>query len=210
VIGPLGAPVIILGGILLGLFTPTEAAAVGVAYMVVLGFVYRALNLRAIVEAVREAATITASITLILASAALLGWILARERVPQEVAEFVISFTDSPVVFLLLLNVLLVLLGMVIDATAVIMITVPVLMPIALEFGIDPIHLGVIIIVNLMIGLLTPPVGSVLYVMSSVTGRGVDEVFRGIAVFLVPLVVVQLIITFFPPVVTGLPALLGL
>lgn len=210
VIGPLGAPVIILGGILLGLFTPTEAAAVGAAYMVVLGFVYRTLNLRSVVEAIREAATITASITLILASAALLGWILARERVPQEVAEFVISFTDSPIVFLLLLNVLLILLGMVIDATAVIMITVPVLMPIALEFGIDPIHLGVIIIVNLMIGLLTPPVGSVLYVMSSVTGRGVDEVFRGIAVFLIPLVVVQLIITFFPPVVTGLPALLGL
>lgn len=210
VIGPLGAPVIILGGILLGLFTPTEAAAVGVAYMVVLGFVYRTLDLRALVEAVREAATITASITLILASAALLGWILARERVPQEVAEFVISFTDSPVVFLLLLNVLLILLGMVIDATAVIMITVPVIMPIAVEFGVDPVHLGVIVIVNLMIGLLTPPVGSVLYVMSSVTRRGVDEVFRGIAIFLVPLVVVQLIITFFPPVVTGLPGLLGL
>lgn len=210
VIGPLGAPVVILGGILLGLFTPTEAAAVGVAYMVVLGFVYRTLDLRALVEAVREAATITASITLILASAALLGWILARERVPQEVAEFVISFTDSPVVFLLLLNVLLILLGMVIDATAVIMITVPVIMPIAVEFGVDPVHLGVIVIVNLMIGLLTPPVGSVLYVMSSVTRRGVDEVFRGIAIFLVPLVIVQLIITFFPPVVTGLPGLLGL
>lgn len=210
VIGPLGAPVIILGGILLGLFTPTEAAAVGVAYMVVLGFVYRTLNLRSIVEAIREATTITASITLILASAALLGWILARERVPQEVAEFVISFTDNPIVFLLLLNVLLILLGMVIDATAVIMITVPVIMPIATQFGIDPVHLGVIIIVNLMIGLLTPPVGSVLYVMSSVTRRSVDEVFRGIAVFLIPLIVVQLIITFFPPVVTGLPALLGL
>ncbi|MEX5297403.1 TRAP transporter large permease [Kocuria sp. CPCC 205292] len=210
VIGPLGAPVIILGGILLGLFTPTEAAAVGVAYMVVLGLVYRTLNLRSLVEAVREATTITASITLILASASLLGWILARERVPQEVAEFVISFTDNPIVFLLLINVLLILLGMVIDATAVIMITVPVIMPIATQFGIDPIHLGVIIIVNLMIGLLTPPVGSVLYVMSSVTRRSVDEVFRGIAVFLVPLVVVQLIITFFPPVVTGLPALLGL
>ncbi|MEX5296357.1 TRAP transporter large permease [Kocuria sp. CPCC 205268] len=210
VIGPLGAPVIILGGILLGLFTPTEAAAVGVAYMVVLGFVYRTLNLRSIVEAIREATTITASITLILASAALLGWILARERVPQEVAEFVISITDNPIVFLLLLNVLLILLGMVIDATAVIMITVPVIMPIATQFGIDPVHLGVIIIVNLMIGLLTPPVGSVLYVMSSVTRRSVDEVFRGIAVFLIPLIVVQLIITFFPPVVTGLPALLGL
>ena len=122
----------------------------------------------------------------------------------------VISFTDNPIVFLLLINVLLILLGMVIDATAVIMITVPVIMPIATQFGIDPIHLGVIIIVNLMIGLLTPPVGSVLYVMSSVTSRSVDEVFRGIAVFLVPLIIVQLIITFFPPVVTGLPALLGL
>lgn len=210
VIGPLGAPVIILGGILLGVFTPTEAAAFGVAYMVVLGFIYRTLNLRGIVEAIREAADTTASITLILASAALLGWILARERVPQGVAEFMTSFTENPIVFLLLVNVLLIVLGMVIDATAVIMITVPVLMPIAVGFGVDPVHFGVIMIVNLMIGLLTPPVGSVLYVMSSVTRRSVDEVFRGIAAFLVPLVIVQLVITFFPPVVTGLPALLGL
>lgn len=208
--GPAVAPIIILGGILSGLFTPTEAAAVGAAYMALLGFGYRTLSWRSLLDAVRETAHTTASISLILASAVLLGWILARERVPQAVAEAVTSITDSQLVFLLMINVLLIVLGMVIDATAVIMIVVPVVMPIAVEFGVDPVHLGVIIIVNLMIGLLTPPVGSVLYVMSSVTRRGVDEVFRGVVPFLVPLLIVQLLITAFPQIVMTLPHLLGL
>lgn len=210
VIGPAGAPVIILGGILGGWFTPTEAAAVGVAYMVALGFGYRALTWRSLVESVRETARTTASIALILTSAVLLGWILARERVPQDVAEAVTSVTDNPIVFLLMVNLVLIILGMVVDITAVIMVVVPVLMPIALEFGIDPIHLGVVVILNLVIGLLTPPIGSVLYVMSSVTERGVGEVFRGVTTFLIPLVIVLLLITFFPALVTFLPTALGL
>ncbi len=210
VIGPLGAPVIILGGILRGFFTPTEAAAVGAAYMLILGLLYRALDARKIAAALRETAAITASITLILASAALLAWILARERVPQTIAEFMVSFTDSQLVFLLMANILLIMLGTVIDATAVLLVTIPVLLPIAVQFGVDPIHFGVIMIVNLMIGLLTPPVGSVLYVTSSVTGRPVDEVFRGIAPFLIPMVAVLAIITLFPAVVMFLPNTLGL
>lgn len=210
VIGPLGAPVIILGGILAGLFTPTEAAAAGVAYIFLLGFAYRSISLKAVPAILRDAATTTATIMLIIASASLLGWILARERVPQAIADQILAFTDSGTVFLLLAALLMLILGTVIDATAVLVVTVPILLPVAARFDVDPIVLGVVMIVALMIGLLTPPVGTVLYVLSSVTRANVGEVFRGILPFLVPLVTVVLLIIFFPQLVTYLPTQLGL
>jgi tripartite ATP-independent transporter DctM subunit len=210
VIGPLGAPVIILGGILGGFFTPTEAAAVGAAYMFILGFSYRALRLRDIPAILRETAATTATIMLIIASATLLGYILARERVPQEIAEAILSFTDSKTVFMILAALLMLLLGTSIDATAILVITVPILLPIGLQFGVDPIVLGVMMIVALMIGLLTPPVGTVLYVLSSVTGARIGEVFRGTLPFMVPLVAVLVLVIAFPTAVMYLPNQLGL
>ncbi|SNR36404.1 TRAP transporter, DctM subunit [Haloechinothrix alba] len=210
VLGPLGAPVIILGGILGGLFTPTEAAAVAAAYVLVLGLAYRKLSLRDLGSIVRDTATTTASITLIIAASGLLGWILAREQVPQAIAEAMLGITDSQIVFLLIVNVLLILIGSVLEGTSALVITVPILLPIAVQFGVDPLHFGVIVILNLMIGLLTPPIGMVLYVMSPVTDTPVHEVFRGTAPFLIPLVAVLLLVTFVPSVVLGLPHALGL
>ncbi|WP_019815842.1 TRAP transporter large permease [Saccharomonospora saliphila] len=210
VLGPALAPVIILGGILGGLFTPTEAAAVGAAYVLVLGFAYRTVRPRDLGAILRDTASTTASITLILGASGLLAWILAREQVPGAVAEFMLGITDNQVVFLLLVNVALILLGAVLETTSVLVITVPILLPIAVEFGVDPLHFGVLTIVNLMIGLLTPPIGAVLYVLSPVTKLPVHEVFRGTAPFLVPLVAVLLLITFVPSVVTFLPTALGL
>lgn len=210
VIGPILTPVIILGGILGGIFTPTEAAAIGVLYIMVLGFMYRTLSLKGMWSALRETAVTTASIMLIIAAAQLLGWVLSREQVPQNLADFMTSNITNPIVFLLVVNLLLILLGAFIDATAVILITVPVLLPIAVEFGVDPVHFGVIMILNLMIGLLTPPVGSVLFVMSSVLRTPVEQVFKGIAPFLIPMLLVLLLLTFFPGIVTIVPNVLGL
>ncbi|PXY22689.1 TRAP transporter large permease [Prauserella muralis] len=210
VAGPLLTPVIILGGILGGVFTPTEAAAVGAAYVLLLGFAYRTVRLRDLGGILRDTAATTASITLILGASGLLAWILAREQVPRAVAGAMLGFTDSQVVFLLLVNVLLIILGAVMEGTSVLVITVPILLPIAVEFGVDPLHFGVIAIINLMIGLLTPPIGAVLYVLSPVTGLPVHEVFRGTVPFLVPLLAVLLLVTFVPSVVTFLPGVLGL
>lgn len=210
VIGPILTPVVILGGILGGIFTPTEAAAIGVVYILALGFMYGSLSFKGVLNALRETAVTTASIMLIIAAAALLGWVLSREQVPQALADFMTSNITSPIIFLLAVNVLLIILGAFIDATAVILITVPVLLPIATDFGVDPVHFGVIMILNLMIGLLTPPVGSVLFVMSSVLKTPVEEVFKGIAPFLIPMVSVLLLLTFFPGIVTIVPNLLGL
>ena len=143
-----------------------------------------------LLQALRETAVITGGIALILGAAALLGLILTRAHVSQNVAEFLTSVSDNPWVFMILVNIILLILGALIDATAIILVTVPVLLPIAIDLGIDPIYFGVVMIINLMIGLLTPPVGSVLYITSSVTGQPVDVVFRGIAPFLIPLIAV--------------------
>lgn len=209
-VGAMMAPVIILGGILGGLFTPTEAAAVGAAYMLVLGFVHRTLRLRDLPLIFKEAAVTTAAILIIVASASLLGWILAIERVPQQIATVMLSLADTPTMFLALTALLMLVLGTVVDAVAALVITVPILLPIAAQVGADPIVLGVVLIVSLMIGLLTPPVGTVLYVLSSTTGARIGEVFRGTGPFFVPLVAVVVIVILFPGVVMWLPNLLGL
>jgi tripartite ATP-independent transporter DctM subunit len=203
-------PVIIIGGILTGTFTPTEAAGVGACYMLVLGLAYRSVRLRDLPGIFRDTALTTASITIILGASALLGWILAREQVPQAVAEAIFTVTDSKIVFLILVNLVLLLLGAIIEPTSALVLSVPILLPVAVEFGVDPVHFGVIAVLNLMIGLLTPPMGGVLYVLSSVTGISVADVFRGVAPFLIPLLLVLGIVTFAPGLVLWLPDRLGL
>lgn len=209
VLGPAFTPVIVLGGIIGGFFTPTEAAAVASFYMLFLGVTYRTLRFGVLWDAIKETILVTASIMIILGSAAVLGLILARERVSQNIGEFLLGATDNSIVFLLMLNVVLILIGMVVDPTAVILVLVPVFMPVALAYGIDPLHFGVVVIMNLMIGLLTPPVGSVLYVMASITDQPVEDMLKAIWPFLVPLVIVLLLVTFIPGISTFLPSLLG-
>jgi tripartite ATP-independent transporter DctM subunit len=209
-LGALFAPVIILGGILQGFFTPTEAAAVGAVYMLLLGFLYRSLKVRDLPKVFADTATTTAAIMIILGASSLLGWILARERVPQAIAEAFLGFTDNKIVFLLLVNVLLLVLGAIIEPTSALVISVPVLLPVATQLGVDPIHFGVIVVLNLMIGLMTPPIGGVLFVLSSVTKTPVAEVFKGVAPFLIPLLVTLLLITFIPQLALWLPGLLDL
>jgi tripartite ATP-independent transporter DctM subunit len=207
---PLGAPVIILGGILGGFFTPTEAAGVGALYMLLLALSYRTLSLRDVSKIFRDTAVITAQIMIIIGASALLSWILAREQIPQRVTEAMVGLTDSPILFLLILNALLILLGMVLEPTSALIIVTPILLPTALEFGIDPLHLGSIVIFNLMIGLMTPPMGGVIFVLSSVTGIPLERVFKGAAIYLPAMVIVLLLITYVPSLTLWLPKALGL
>ncbi|MFZ0015095.1 MAG: TRAP transporter large permease [Acidimicrobiia bacterium] len=209
-IPPMGAPVIILGGILGGFFTPTEAAGVGALYMLLLALSYRTLKMRDIAIIFRDTAVITAQIMLIIGASALLSWILAREQVPQRVAETLVNLTDNPWVFLLIINVLLILLGMLLEPTSALIITTPILLPVAISFGVDPLQLGSIVIFNLMIGLMTPPMGGVIFVLSSVTGIPLERVFRGAAIYLPPMLITLLLITYIPAITLWLPGLLGL
>lgn len=207
---PLGAPVLILGGILGGFFTPTEAAGIGALYMLLLAFSYRTVSMRQLAIIFRDTASITAQIMLIIGASGLLSWILAREQVPQAVAEGLLGFTDNPILFLLIINVMLIFLGMILEPTSALLIITPILLPVAVEFGIDPLHFGSIIIFNLMIGLLTPPMGGVAFVLSSVTGIPVERVFRGAAFYLPALLASLALITYVPALTLWLPSLLGL
>ncbi len=210
VIGPMLLPVIILGGIFSGWFTPTESAGIAAAYMLVLGLIYRTLTRKVFWTAAKETVVISGGILLILGASNLMGQVLAREQVSRNLGQWLTTLTDNPVVFLLLLNVLLILLGIFLEAPPVILVLVPILMPIVADFGINPVHLGVIMILNLMIGSLTPPVGAVLFVVGSITRKPMGELFRGILPFLIPLGVVLLLLTLFPAIVTIVPTLLGL
>ena len=149
-------------------------------------------------------------ILLILGASNLLGQVLAREQVSQNLGSMLTGLTSNPIVFLLLLNVLLILLGLFLEAPPVILVLVPILLPIIADYGIDPVHLGVVMILNLMIGALTPPVGAVLFVVGAITRRPMGELFRGVLPFLVPLFAVLLLLTFVPHIVTIVPDLLGL
>ena len=206
----MGAPVLILGGILGGFFTPTEAAAVGALYMLGLALSYRSVTRRGLVLIFRDTALITAQVTIIIGASSLLSWILAREKVPATVAEALPGLTDNPYVFLAIVIVVLIGLGMILEPTSALLIITPILLPVAVGYGIDPLQFGSIIILCLMIGLLTPPMGGVAFVLSSVTGIRLERVFRGVTPFYPALLATLLLVAFVPAVTLGLPSLLGM
>ncbi|KZE13315.1 TRAP transporter large permease [Brevibacterium casei] len=185
---PVGAAVVILGGILSGVFTPTEASAVGVAYIGILAIVYGNFTWPKVRHALVTAVETTGGVLIIVAGAALFGWVLAREQAPQLAADVLLSITDRPIVFLIL---------------------VPVLLPVAEVFGLSPVHFGIMIIFNLLIGLLTPPVGLVLFVLSSVTKYPVTTVIKGTLPFFVPMLATLVLISVVPFLSLWLPSLLG-
>ena len=203
----LGAPVILIGGILGGVFTPTEASAVAVLYLLLLGLAEKKMGLRALGSALTETGRTVGSIMLIVAAASLFGRIVTLEGGARLLSEFLLSLTENPLVFLLIVNVLLLLVGMVLEAGAAILLLVPILLPIATQYGIDPLHFGCIVILNLLIGLLTPPLGLLTYVLSATTKVPVAEVFRSVAVVLIQLIIGLLLVTYIPVISLWIPNL---
>lgn len=205
---PLLTPVILLGGIWTGWFTPTEAAAVAVAYALVLGTaIYRDLKWKDLVEAFIGTAKDTAAIGFIVTAASFYGWLLMRTGMPAAMAAGLLDFSRDPLLLLLIINLLLLIVGCFFETIVAILILGPILMQVVTQVGIDPVHFGVIMVLNLMIGLLTPPFGVILFVMVQVGGLSFEKVVRCTAPFLVPLLLVLGLITFFPPLVTWLPNL---
>lgn len=202
-------PVIIIGGILFGLFTPTEAAIAAVFYALLLGvLVYRTLGWRRIVRVTMDTVETTAIILLIVAGASIFSWILTSTRATEHFADIVLHVTENPILILLLINLILIVVGCFMETIAAITILVPVLLPVVEKLGIDPVHFGVVMVLNLMIGLLTPPVGMVLYVLSRVSGVSFERCVAATAPFLIPLVTVLLLITFIPQLSLWLPTLI--
>ncbi|MCK6427435.1 MAG: TRAP transporter large permease [Burkholderiaceae bacterium] len=205
---PLMLPVIILGGILAGVFTPTEAGAVAVVYALVLTMVfYRSLTAVDIPKILLDTGVQAGVIMLVIAAASPFSWLLAREQVGQTVVQLLAHIGDNKILFLLVLNVVLLVLGMFLDATAVLIIVVPVLVPVFAALGLDPVHMGVMVVMNLMIGMVTPPFGLVMYVVCDILKVTITDFTRELWPFLLALVAILLTITYVPELVLFLPNL---
>lgn len=203
-------PLIIIGGILSGMFTPTEAAAVAVGYALLAGvFVFRTLTFKSVMECMAKTARTSSIILFIIGSAAVFGWAMTVERVPQQIAELFLSITDSPAVMLMLINVFLLIMGMFMETGANVIILAPILAPIAAKFGIHPLHFALVMIVNLNIGLATPPLGVCLFVACPIAGVTLEELTKAILPFLLVEVAVLLLITYVPWFILVVPRMLG-
>lgn len=201
-------PVIIVGGIIGGIFTPTEAAAVAVLCGLIISiYVYKEIGFKAIPSMVVRAASISAAVMMIIATASVFSWLIASQNVPAAIGDLLHQATDSPLIFLLLMNFLLIFIGMFMEGISAILVMVPVLLPIAISFGIDPLHFAVIVIMNLSIGMITPPYGITLYVASSVANRSVLQVSRKIGLPLMLIFAILILTTFWPELALYLPNL---
>lgn len=200
--------VIILGGIFSGWFTPTEAAAIACLYAFILGLVYRNMTMKQFMQSVRESMVTTVQVMFIVAAAALFSNILAREQIPQKIMLIVEKANMAPWMVILLINVLLIIVGLFMETVASINLLVPVLLPIVVALGMDPIQFGIIIILNLVIGTLTPPFGTVLFVLSGVGNVSVERVAKAVVMFLPPLLFVLFLVNAFPSLSLWLPNLI--
>jgi len=194
-------PVIILGGIYGGVFTPTEAAVVAVVYTIIIGlFVYKELDISQFPEILKNSFVTTTIVMSLIGFAGIFNWIIVQEKIPQYIAEFFNQTIHSPITFLLVINLILLLVGMFIETGAAIIILAPILTPIAVTMGIDPIHFGIIMIVNLAIGMCTPPLGVNLFISSEIAKIRLEQIIKPIAPYLIVVVVNLLVISFFPQI----------
>lgn len=199
-------PIIILGGIYAGIFTPTEAAAVAAVYAFICGaFIYREFNIKEMFATIGNACNTTGTTMVIIGCATAFTKILTIEKIPGAITNGIINFTDNKILILLLINVLLLIVGCFMDTTPAMMVLAPILLPIAMQFGVDPIHFGIVMVVNLAIGFITPPLGINLFVASRVGRSDLETVCSGIIKFILVMVVDLLLITFIPAISMTLP-----
>jgi len=203
-------PVIILGGIYSGVFTPTEAAAVAVIYSAIVGsFIYRDIKLKDYVDILTSSASVSAMIMFIILAASAFSWYLTSQSIPQEVAAWIISIAPEPWMFLLAVNVLLLIVGCFMEPNSAILVLAPLFYPIVMKMNIDPIHFGIIMIFNLELGLLTPPLGLNLFVASGMTGFPLSRVVKAVIPFIIAMFTLLIVYTYMPIFSTWLPNLLS-
>ncbi len=202
--------VIIVGGIVVGVFTATEAAAVAIAYAAALGFGYRTLHLRDLPGVLLASARTTAVVMFLIATSMAMSWLFSFESIPQLMTSFLVDTVSNPIAIFLLINLTLLVVGTFMDMTPAVLIFTPIFLPVVTSLGMDPVHFGIVMVLNLCIGLCTPPVGTILFVGAGVAKVSVAQVIKPLVPFVVAMVVVLLLITFFPALSLWLPGLFGL
>ena len=197
--------VVVIGGIVAGIFTATEASAIAVIYTLVLGFVYKEITVKDISPILLETIKTSAIVLLLVSTSIAMSWVMSYENIPQEISNTLLAISDNPIVILIIINLILLFVGVFMDMTPAVLIFTPIFLPIVTELGMDPIHFGIIMIMNLCIGLCTPPVGSVLFVGCSVADLKIQQVIRPLLPLFLVMIGVLLLITYFPDLTLWLP-----
>lgn len=202
--------VLVIGGIVAGIFTATEASAIAVLYSLILGYIYKEITLEKLPKIFLDSSATTAIVMLLIGASMSMSWVLSYEHIPQEISTGLLSISDNKIVILLLINMLLLLVGIFMDITPAVLIFTPIFLPVVTKLGIDPVHFGIIMILNLCIGLCTPPVGSVLFVGVGIAKTSIERVVRPLLPLFVAMIVALFLITYIPELTLWLPGLFDL
>ncbi len=202
--------VIVIGGIVVGIFTATEASAIAVLYTLVLGFIYKEISFKSLPSILLDSSVTTAIVMLLIAASMSMSWVLSYENIPQDISSALLAISDNKIVILLIINLLLLFVGIFMDMTPAVLIFTPIFLPVVSDLGMDPIHFGIIMVLNLCIGLCTPPVGSVLFVGVGVAGTTIQKVIKPLLPLFIAMIVALFLVTYIPQLTLWLPSLFDL
>ncbi|KJD31105.1 membrane protein [Tamlana nanhaiensis] len=202
--------VIVIGGIITGIFTATEASAIAVLYTLVLGFIYKEISFKSLPEILLESSATTAIVMLLIGASMSMSWVMSYENIPQDISTLLLGISDNKIVILLIINLLLLFVGIFMDMTPAVLIFTPIFLPVVTELGMDPIHFGIIMVLNLCIGLCTPPVGSVLFVGVGVAQTSIEKVIKPLVPLFLAMIFALFLVTYFPQLTLWLPGLFDL
>ena len=202
--------VVVIGGIVTGIFTATEASAIAVLYSLVLGFVYKEISVPKLPQILLDSSATTAIVMLLIAASMCMSWALSYENIPQEISSGLLGLSDNKIVILLIINLLLLCVGVFMDMTPAVLIFTPIFLPVVTKLGLDPVHFGIIMVLNLCIGLCTPPVGSVLFVGVGIAKTTIEKVFKPLLPLFIAMIIALFLVTYFPQLSLWLPSLFDL
>ncbi|WP_297794638.1 TRAP transporter large permease [uncultured Eudoraea sp.] len=202
--------IVVIGGIVTGIFTATEASAIAVLYSLILGFIYKEITFEKLPQILLDSSTTTAIVMLLIGASMSMSWALSFENIPQDISTGLLSFSDNKIVILLIINLLLLFVGIFMDMTPAVLIFTPIFLPVVMKLGLDPVHFGIIMILNLCIGLCTPPVGSVLFVGVGIANTTIEKVIKPLLPLFVVMIMALFLITYFPQISLWLPGLFDL
>ena len=201
--------VVIMGGIVMGIFTATEASAIAVLYTLILGFYYKEITWRNLPEVLLESSATTAIVMLLIGASMSMSWVMSFENIPQSISDVLLGLSDNPIVILLIINLLLLFVGIFMDMTPAVLIFTPIFLPIVTQLGMDPIQFGIVMVLNLCVGLCTPPVGSVLFVGVGIANTTIEKVIKPLVPLFIAMIVALFLITYFPGLTLWLPRVFG-